>query len=681
MMKNLLTIALVLVTTFAFAQTFVSTTPENKNVVLEEFTGIYCGFCPDGHVIGQGLHDANPNDVFLINIHTGGYSNPNGPNDPDFNCLYGAAIGAASGLAGYPAGTVNRATFAGISPQGSPGTTALSRGDWAAASAVIMADPSYVNIGAQASYDMSTGILTVNTETYYTSTTTNVNVLHVAVVENNVPGPQSGAQNYNPGAIISGPWSPTYNHQHMLRHLMDGANGLEFNVTTAGTFVPNSHTWNMPTNLASGQSTTGYFPDLDPTNMDVVAFIAEGPGEIITGVQAPVLCIFPNAYDANVTASAANDVMCATETDISLTFRNYGNQALTSLDLTYDINGGTPATYNWTGNLASGAQETVTITNVSFVPQPDNFGQPGNVVSWVASNPNGQVDQNTTNNSSTSKFSHKELSGDVLQGVTAGNINVDIMTDGYGSETTWEIVAEDGTILGSGGPYASNTPYNVNVAVPGNQCFEFILYDSFGDGMCCANGVGSVTVTDVNGMIVFEGDPVTLQNFSEIPTAFSTGAATGPAWECSPFGCVEGTPGLGIYMSESQCESDPTTGCYVGPTWDCDPVQGCIDVGTAGLGTYNTEQECIDDASNPCGSVSINENATDAFELYPNPAQNVLNIDGNFESIEIYDVFGKLVFASDEKSEINIAGLANGSYYVNILTSNAVIKKKVTVAR
>ena len=681
MMKNLLTIALALVTTFAFAQTFVSTTPENKNVVLEEFTGIYCGFCPDGHVIGQGLHDANPNDVFLINIHTGGYSNPNGPNDPDFNCLYGAAIGAASGLAGYPAGTVNRATFAGISPQGSPGTTALSRGDWAAASAVIMADPSYVNIGAQASYDMSTGILTVNTETYYTSTTTNVNVLHVAVVENNVPGPQSGAQNYNPGAIISGPWSPTYNHQHMLRHLMDGANGLEFNLTTAGTFVPNSHTWNMPTNLASGQSTTGYFPDLDPTNMDVVAFIAEGPGEIITGVQAPVLCIFPNAYDANVTASAANDVMCATETDISLTFRNYGNQALTSLDLTYDINGGTPATYSWTGNLASGAQETVTITNVSFVPQPDNFGQPGNVVSWVASNPNGQVDQNTTNNSSTSKFSHKELSGDVLQGVTAGNINVDIMTDGYGSETTWEIVAEDGTILGSGGPYASNTPYNVNVAVPGNQCFEFILYDSYGDGMCCANGVGSVTVTDVNGMIVFEGDPVTLQNFSEIPTAFSTGAATGPAWECSPFGCVEGTPGLGIYMSESQCESDPTTGCYVGPTWDCDPVQGCIDVGTAGLGTYNTEQECVDDASNPCGSVSLNENAADAFELYPNPAQNILNIDGNFESIEIYDVFGKLVFASDEKSEINIAGLANGSYYVNILTSNAVIKKKVTVAK
>ena len=684
MMKNLLTIALALVTTFAFAQTFVSTTPENKNVVLEEFTGIYCGFCPDGHVIGQGLHDANPNDVFLINIHTGGYANPNGPSDPDFNTIFGAALGSASGLAGYPAGTVNRATFNGISPQGSPGTTALSRGDWAAASALILAQPSYVNVGVQASYDMSTGILTANTETYYTSTTSNVNVLHVAVVENNVPGPQSGAQNYNPGAIISGPWSPTYNHQHMLRHLMDGANGLEFNVTTAGTFVPNTHTWTMPVNLASGQSTGGYFPDLDPTNMDVVAFIAEGPGEIITGVQAQVVPIFPNAYDANVTSSSSPDVMCATTTDISITFRNYGNQPLTSLDLTYDINGGTPATYNWTGNLGSGAQTTVTVPNVSFIPQPDNFGNPGNTVTWTASNPNGQVDQNTTNNSSMNKFSHKDASGDIVQGISAGNISVDITTDGYPAETSWEIVGEDGTVYGSGGPYANQGPQpTVNVAVPGNVCVEFILLDSYGDGMCCANGVGAVLVQDANGTLIFEGDPVNLQNFSSIPTAFSTGAASGPAWECSPFGCVEGTPGLGIYMSESQCESDPTTGCYVGPTWDCDPVQGCIDVGTAGLGTYNTEQECIDAATSPpCnGAVSINENDANAFALYPNPAQDVLNIEGIFESIEIYDVFGKLVFASDNKSEVNISALANGSYYVNILASDSVIKKKVTVAR
>ena len=565
-MKKLLIILLTIILIACAApkeccgQTFVSTTPENKNVILEEFTGIYCTYCPDGHLIAQNLHNANPNDVFLINIHTGGYSNPNGPSDPDFNCLYGGAIATNANIAGYPAGSVNRALFSGITPQ-NPGGTAMSRSDWSDAAGMIMMQPSYVNVAAQASYDMVTGILTVNTETYYTSTTTNINVLHVAVVQNNVAGPQTGASSFNPGAIITGPWNPTYNHQHMFRHLMDGANGLEFNVTTAGTFVPNTHTWQMPTNLASGQSTNGFFPDLDPTNLDVVVYIAEGPGEIITGFQANVIPIFPNAYDANVTTSTAEDVICESKTDISITFRNYGNQSLTSLDLTYDINGGTPAVYNWTGNLISGAQETVTINSVTFTPQANN------TVTWVASNPNGQVDQNTTNNSSTSTFKHFNLSGDVITGITAGTIDVSILTDGYGSETTWEIVDESGNVYGSGGPYSNNTQYNETAYVAiFPSCFELKLYDSYGDGMCCANGVGSVLVTDQNNNIIFEGDPVNLQNFSEINVYFETGAGSTNSWECTPFGCADVGMGMGTYATQLDCESDTAninTPCFV----------------------------------------------------------------------------------------------------------------------
>ena len=640
MMKKLLSIALGLVTTLSFAQTFVSTSPENQKVVLEEFTGIYCGYCPDGHVIGQGLHDASPNEVFLINIHTGGFSNPNGPADPDFNSPYGAWIAGNTGLAGYPAGTVNRSTFQGITPQGSAGTTALSRTDWAAACTIIMGMPSPVNVAAQASFDMGTGILSVNTETYYTSNVTNSNNLHVAVVGNNIPGPQSGAQSYNPGAIISGPWSPTYNHQHMLLHLMDGQNGLEFNTTTAGTFIPNTHTWTVPATNQAGQTTSGYFPALDPTNMDVVAFITDGTmgsETILTGFQANVIPVFPNAYDANVTASSAADVVCASETDIEITFRNYGNQPLTSLDLNYKINSGTLITYGWTGNLTSGAQETVLISNVAFTPQANN------TVDWTASNPNGQTDQNANNNASSSTFNHAFLSGNVVDGIDAGLIDIAITTDGYGSETTWDVTAEDGSILASGGPYGSNVTLNETASVGASECFTFNLYDSYGDGMCCTNGVGSVMVTDASGNVIFEGDPVTLQNFTAIPAPFSTGLASGDAWECTPFGCADVGAGFGSYASETDCEADPTTGCYV--------------------------------------VSSIDENQANLYELYPNPAKDVLSIDGTFKSIEIYDVFGKLVLASDNKSEINISDLANGSYYVNIHTENSVIKKKVTVSK
>ena len=51
------------------AQNIVGTDPENKNVILEEFTGIHCTYCPQGHQIAQGIQNSNPG-VVLINIHT-----------------------------------------------------------------------------------------------------------------------------------------------------------------------------------------------------------------------------------------------------------------------------------------------------------------------------------------------------------------------------------------------------------------------------------------------------------------------------------------------------------------------------------------------------------------------------------------------------------------------------------
>jgi hypothetical protein len=56
------------------AQTIVSTEPMNRNVVLEEFTGIHCQYCPDGHRIAQGIADANPGRVTLINVHQGSFA-------------------------------------------------------------------------------------------------------------------------------------------------------------------------------------------------------------------------------------------------------------------------------------------------------------------------------------------------------------------------------------------------------------------------------------------------------------------------------------------------------------------------------------------------------------------------------------------------------------------------------
>ena len=91
-------------------------------------------FCPDGHAIAQTLSNTNPNDVFLINIHTGSYANPQGPGT-DFRTSFGSLLWSQSGTCGYPAGTVNRIDFSsqGLNQTSSSGcvaTTAMSRGYW-----------------------------------------------------------------------------------------------------------------------------------------------------------------------------------------------------------------------------------------------------------------------------------------------------------------------------------------------------------------------------------------------------------------------------------------------------------------------------------------------------------------------------------------------------------------------
>ncbi|HIG32437.1 MAG TPA: T9SS type A sorting domain-containing protein, partial [Flavobacteriales bacterium] len=75
------------------------------------------------------------------------------------------------------------------------------------------------------------------------------------------------------------------------------------------------------------------------------------------------------------------------------------------------------------------------------------------------------------------------------------------------------------------------------------------------------------------------------------------------------------------------------------------------------------------------------EDVLENFNIYPNPANDVLTIDGNYTSAIIYDVFGKVVLTTDYQNTINVASLSNGVYFININTNNAITVKKITIAK
>jgi len=113
-MKKLVLVLMLIVPAFLLqAQIPVSTTPQNKNVILEEFTGIHCGFCPQGHLVAHNIMTANPNRAYAIAVHTGSYATP-GAGEPDYRTSFGTSLASQTALTGYPAATVNRHVFSGL---------------------------------------------------------------------------------------------------------------------------------------------------------------------------------------------------------------------------------------------------------------------------------------------------------------------------------------------------------------------------------------------------------------------------------------------------------------------------------------------------------------------------------------------------------------------------------------
>jgi hypothetical protein len=81
---------------------------------------------------------------------------------------------------------------------------------------------------------------------------------------------------------------------------------------------------------------------------------------------------------------------------------------------------------------------------------------------------------------------------------------VNILTDNYPAETTWTLTDAAGVTVLSGGPYATTaTAYQDEICVA-DGCFTFTILDSFGDGVCCAYGIGSYEIT-VDGASLIAG--------------------------------------------------------------------------------------------------------------------------------------------------------------------------------
>ncbi|NND63887.1 MAG: T9SS type A sorting domain-containing protein, partial [Flavobacteriaceae bacterium] len=83
------------------------------------------------------------------------------------------------------------------------------------------------------------------------------------------------------------------------------------------------------------------------------------------------------------------------------------------------------------------------------------------------------------------------------------------------------------------------------------------------------------------------------------------------------------------------------------------------------------------------GVLGVNDEDNNRFSMYPNPANNTVNIastEAGSKLVAVYDVLGKLVINTELNTDtLDISRLTSGVYIVKITQGNATSTKKLVV--
>lgn len=250
--------------------------------------------------------------------------------------------------------------------------------------------------------------------------------------------------------------------------------------------------------LTQGNSQTLNFnmpisPSWVQNEMELVVWIENGSTkQIFNGTFMPLaVAQFANDPMAVEIENEIGATNCIDQIAPVVKIRNMGSNPLTSVDFSYSVNGGSPMTHTWTGNLPFLSYGSATLPSISFTPAGSNT---------LTVNITNANDNNMANNSASTSWN-------AAAAYASGSYQMLIQPDDYGAETTWDIKDGSGAVIASGGPYTNGntTPVTVNVTINPSECYNLTVYDSYGDGMCCAWGQGSYTLTAPNSVVVASG--------------------------------------------------------------------------------------------------------------------------------------------------------------------------------
>jgi|SRR5690554_2979661 len=312
-MKNIFTKLIASLSFFLLFSLQLNFAQVQRNPVIEACTGTWCQWCPCGHdIINQILHDM-PNAIAIE------YHGPVSSDDP-WRIFNGNEIIGLLSFSAYPTGIIDRTS----APQ--------SRSAWAGLMNQRLSVPAVVDITMDKSYNKVTRELDVTIHVTAQQDLTDEYKLSFLILESGLIYGQTGN--------ASCPGAGSYVHNHVVRSMINGAQGEELN---------GSNAWNSGQTISKNISYTVPQEYVD-LNCELVAFVYKvaSPlylGEIAQGAKWPLTS--PD-FVVNLSSSSA-DVITPSDTPAEYTtvIKNEG-----LLDDVYYIEGSVDVE-GWTGEFTT----------------------------------------------------------------------------------------------------------------------------------------------------------------------------------------------------------------------------------------------------------------------------------------------------------------------------------------
>lgn len=187
-----------------------------RRALIENITGAWCQFCPDGTVKGLELKNTMGDKLVFVQIH-----------NQDAMAITEEGLLAQPFISGYPSGLVDRKLFSGRTKVG------VDRGQWATLAPQRANLPVQVDVQVtRALFNPETRKLVISLKANFVSAVSGEVRFNAYVVEDSVSGTGSGydqvnAYNTQSGHPMAGKGNPIkgYHHRFVVRQMMGGAWG------------------------------------------------------------------------------------------------------------------------------------------------------------------------------------------------------------------------------------------------------------------------------------------------------------------------------------------------------------------------------------------------------------------------------------------------------------------------